>query len=160
VAEAGPGAARRADLVLGLGPIRIAGYLDRPSLMTRIDQNRVQPSNTDLWAAPISQSVTSVLVEDLATLLAPRPIIVYPWYSTANVACQVRVDIRRLERRSDGGVSFAAGWSVEEIGNDSSLRRGRTEVDHPVAGDADAVVGALSQALAQMTEEIALAVQE
>jgi len=158
VAEPGP--VRRPDLVLGLGPIRVAGYLDRPSLMTRIDANRVQPSNTDLWAAPITQSVTSVLVENLATLLAPRQIIVYPWYSTANVACQVRVDIRRLERRSDGGVSFAAGWSVEEIGSDGSLRRGRTEVDHAVTGDADAVVGALSQALAQMSEEIAAAVEE
>lgn len=161
VAEAGAGAPRRPDLVLGLGPIRLAGYLDRPSLMTRIDQNRVSPSNTDLWAAPISQSVTSVLVENLATLLAPRQIIVYPWYSTAKVGCQVRVDIRRLERRPDGGISFAAGWSVEEIGRDGSLRRGRTEVDHAVTpDDADAAVGALSQALAQLTDEIAAAVSD
>lgn len=150
----------RPDLIVGLGPVRIASYLERPSLMTRLDRNRVQPSNVDLWAAPLPQSVTSVLVENLQTLLGPRQIIVYPWYRTAKVGCHVRVDLRRLERRA-GGISFAARWSVEEVGGTGTLRRGATDVDHAVTPDTpDAAVGALSDALAQLSEDIARAVDE
>jgi len=160
VAERPPGMRTRPDLIVGLGPIRIPAYLDRPSLMTRVDQNRVQPSNVDLWAAPLSQSVPAVLVENLTTLLAPRQVVTYPWYRTAKVSCHVRVDVRRLERRAGGGASFAARWSVEEVGKDGTLRRGSTEVDDVTPDDADAVVAALSVGLAQLSEDVARAVDE
>ena len=150
----------RPDLIIGLGPIRIASYLDRPSLLTRLDANRVQPSNVDLWAAPLPQSVTAVLVENLQSLLGPRQVIIYPWYRTAKVACHVRLDIRNLERRP-GGITFAARWSVEELGGDGTLRRGTTDVDHAVTPDTpDAAAAALREAMGQLSEDIARAVDE
>jgi uncharacterized lipoprotein YmbA len=150
----------RPDLIIGLGPIRIASYLDRPSLLTRLDANRVQPSNVDLWAAPLPQSVTAVLVENLQSLLGPRQVIIYPWYRTAKVACHVRLDIRNLERRPVG-ITFAARWSVEELGGDGTLRGGTTDVDHAVTPDTpDAAAAALSEAMGQLSEDIARAVDE
>ena len=159
-AERAAGMQPRSDLILGLGPIRLASYLDRPSLVTRLDANRVEPSTDDLWAAPLNPSLTSVLVENLMKLLGPRQVIVYPWYSTADVACQVRVDIRRLERLPNGGIAFEGQWSAEELGGNGRLRRGRTVVERTVSQDTEAQVGALSEALAQMSQEIAVAVDE
>jgi uncharacterized protein len=161
LAQPDPSAPTRPDLVLGLGPVRLAGYLDQPALVTRVDPNQVQPSGVDRWASPLPRSVTAVLVENLSTLLAPRELIIYPWYRTADVGCQVRVDLRWLERRPGGRIALAGRWSVEELGGSHEVRQHDFVWERTVTpDDTDAAVASLSAGLAAMSQEIAEAVRQ
>src|SRR3954471_156925 len=49
---------------LGIGPIKIPGYLDREQLVTRISQNRFAIAENDRWAEPLEENFARVLSEN------------------------------------------------------------------------------------------------
>src|SRR5215510_8607930 len=47
-------------LVLGIGPIKLPGYLDRQQMVTRISQNRFAVAENDRWAEPLDENFSRV----------------------------------------------------------------------------------------------------
>ena len=45
------------DLIVGLGPVSLPGYLGRPSLVTRLDVTRIEYAELARWAEPLRQAV-------------------------------------------------------------------------------------------------------
>jgi uncharacterized lipoprotein YmbA len=53
---------------VGLGPIELPGYLDRQQIATRTSTNRLSYSENDRWAAPLSESFSRVLEQNISHL--------------------------------------------------------------------------------------------
>ena len=62
----------KANFTVGLGPIELPGYLDRQQIATRTSTNRLSYSETDRWAAPLAESFSRVLGQNISHLLNPR----------------------------------------------------------------------------------------
>src|SRR5882757_4935 len=54
---------------LGVGPVVIPQYLDRPEIVTRSSDNRLDLANFDQWGGRFGDNITRALAENLSGLL-------------------------------------------------------------------------------------------
>lgn len=141
---------------LGIGPIRLADYLDRPQIVTRSDRFRIELGEFDRWAEPLDAAVSRVLAADLAALLGSDRVRRYPWRDPRNVEVQVEVDVLRFDGPVAGPVELVAHWRVER--SDRSVERTAHLVE-PLEGQGyEAFAAGMSRALLALSREIAAAV--
>jgi hypothetical protein len=143
-----------ADLAVGVGPVTLAPHLDRPQLVTR-DGNELRLGDFDRWGEPLREGIARVLAENLARLLGSDRIWTYPWRPAAPVDVQVTVEVTRCD--AEGGEAvLAARWAVFD-GGEMRLAR-RSSFRRPASGY-PAAAAALSEALAELSGEIAAAIR-
>lgn len=147
-------------LALGLGPVRVPAYLDRPELATRVAPNELRFSATERWAEPLGTSLRRVLAQNLDAELGPAEITFFPWPAGTELDWAVAVDVRRFERTPAGEVEIAARWVVRDPATGRiRLARESRVTRHTAGEDTDAVVAAWNEALAELSHEIATAVR-
>jgi len=139
-------------MVIGLGPVTLPDYLDRPQIIFRVSANRLEAADTHRWAEPLSASVARVLAENLASQLPGSRILNYPWVSGETPDFQVRVEVLRFDAGPDEAVHLLANWSVK--GREGAPRRVDLTVAAPTL-DFESMVSAESQALFTLSREIA-----
>ena len=66
------------DTRIGIGPIKLADYLDQSRLVTRTGDNRLVKAEFDLWAGALKDNLTNVLAENIGLLAADRTHIHLP----------------------------------------------------------------------------------
>jgi uncharacterized lipoprotein YmbA len=148
------------QISLGVGPVRIPGYLDRDELVTRAAENRFDVSQNDRWIEPLEENVSRVLAQNLYTLLKSERLVRYPWPNSRRVTHQVEVEVLRFEPNSSREAELSARWAVIDTATKQSLANKTSFIKRPVKNDAkEAAVDALSEALADLSREIAEAVR-
>jgi hypothetical protein len=146
---------------LGVGPIVLPRYLDRPEIVTRVGPNEVKPAVFDYWAGSLSQQFQSVLTQNLQTLVHPDRLQSYPWYAGAAPELVVEVDVQRFEPSNDGRAQLVARWRFRKGTSLGTLRAGESSLTRTLSGaDADAVAAALSGLLDDFSRELAAAILE
>ena len=148
------------DLTIGVGPVKIPEYLDRPQMTTRSTPYSLQFAEFDKWAEPLDKNLARVLAENLSVLLSTDRVVVFPWAGSVHVPYQVTVDVEQMEYTTDGKALLVAGWSV--FGNDGgkllAIRRSRITVPVQSTGF-EAIATALSRAVGDMSREIAACIE-
>ena len=151
-----PGAEK---LSLGVGPVKLPGYLDREELVTRISQNRFAVSENDRWIEPLEENVARVLSQNLAALLRPDRLLRYPWQSNQRPAYQLEIEILRFEPDAGQEVQLSARWAVIDTSNKQSRVAKESQFARQAkAKSSEAAVAAMSEALGDLSREIADAV--
>jgi len=147
---------------IGLGPIRLPDYLvNRPQMVSRRSPTEVVPSTIDRWAEPLDGAIQRILGLDLSAQLGQRPVVFYPWFETQQPDVQVAVDFERFEIDTDGTAALLARFEVRGLrGARPRLYREARASLSPATGDPAALAAALSQALADLSRDIAVAIQE
>ncbi len=148
------------DLTIGVGPIKIPEYLDRPQMATRSTPDSLQFAEFDKWAEPLEKDLARVFAEDLSILLSTDRVIVFPWAGSVHVLYQVTVDVAQMEYTPDGKALLVAGWSV--FGNDGGklLAIKRSIIIVPVQSTGfEAIASAQSRAVGEMSREIAACIE-
>jgi uncharacterized protein len=141
---------------LGIGPIRLPGYLDRQEIVTRVSPNRMDLSEYDRWAEPLETNFTRVLGQNLSVLLPINRLVFFPWESTRSPTYQVEVEVLRFEANAAGDVQLSTRWVVLETSKKVALKSGETLlVRQPAAKSTDAAVAMLSETLGDLSREIA-----
>jgi uncharacterized protein len=148
------------QISLGVGPVRIPGYLDREELVTRVAENRFDVSQNDRWIEPLEENVSRVLAQNLYTLLKTERIVRYPWPSSRRVTHQVEVEVLRFEPNTAREAELSARWVIVDTATKQSLANKTSFIKRPVNSDSkETAVDALSEALADLSREIADAVR-
>jgi uncharacterized protein len=154
LAAEAPVAARR----VGLGPVRLPEYLDRPQIVSWASPTRLHLSNAHRWAEPLGKSFARTLLANLAQALPDTQLVAWPWRATQQPALQVTVDVQRFERAADGALVLEARWAVQRGAADGAPDLHMTSLSVPVAGaadDYDALVTAASAAVLGLARDIA-----
>jgi hypothetical protein len=155
-ATAVPGGGAPVPGVVGLGPITMPGYLDRPQIVVRLGENEVALAETDRWAEPLRDNLARTLEENLSSLLPEATIVHHPWYEAPDVA--VGLDLRRFEAVATGAVVLDATWWITRDGD--LVERRATTIEEAAAADGRAAsVAAQSRALAELSREVAAGVR-
>lgn len=150
--------AAEVPVVLGLGPIDVPGYLDRPQIVVRVSENVIDVAESDRWGEPLVENVMHTLRADLSRLLPGSSYVEYPWYESAAPDYGIAVAIRRFEADLSGAVVLEAKWELTSGGEVMAGRDSRIE-EAAVGPDRAAAVAAQSRALATLAAEIAAAVR-
>ena len=149
------------DVVVGLGPLTLPSYLDRDRIIRRIDDNRVELLEYERWAEPLQASIQRILALDVGRMLGTEEVLSYPWLLAQPVDYTVTMEILRFEPTSRETTELRANWSIRD-GASRELLVTRDSVLSVPAADASmgAAVGAMSQALSELSQEIAAGLRE
>jgi len=143
---------------LGVGPVEVAPYLDRASVLRRGADQQLAQSLFDQWAEPLGAGVQRVLVENLRQLAPTRTVRFHPWRQTEVPALQLQLRLLRFEGVPGGAAELAAAWELRSPKDKRVLLRRYTELREPVDGsDTAALVAALNRALDAFSREVAAA---
>ena len=155
VGEPNPAAAANRNLAIGVDPVGIPGYLDRPQIVTRLAPSRFALGEFDQWAEPFHGMVTRILAEDLYRTTGVKEITALPQTHETRLDRIVDVTLLRFDAEANA-VILEATWRILDR-NDKVLAGGRFETQSPVANmkDYEALVIAMSQALGQLAQKIA-----
>jgi len=143
---------------IGVGPVTLPGYLDRPQLVTRLNDHQIALAENDRWAEPLGDNVARALEASLASLLPGSTPVGYPWYASDAPEYSVALAIRHFEADTSGVVVLDATWTLRRAGEQVDTRVMRV-AEPPDAPDRAAVVAAHSRALAALSREVAGAVR-
>jgi hypothetical protein len=146
-------------LTVGLGPIVLPPYLQRPEMATRVGANEVRFREFDRWAGSLPTQVGTVLGEDLRRVLGADRVVLFPWYSGTTLDLVVELQVFRFEPDQDGLVHLLGHWRLRDAAHAKDLGSADVDLSEKMASvDPDGEVAALSRALAQLARQIAGAV--
>lgn len=146
----------RPAVVVAFSPAAIPAAIDRPQIVTRPDDNRVEFSEFHRWGGTLKADITRVLIENLDILLAERGARVMADRIAVHPAYLVTVSFDRFDGRLGESVRLNAAWSVRDVANRKALAVKSTVLEESVAGPGYAdLVAAQSRALAALSREIA-----
>lgn len=141
---------------IGVGPVALAEYLDRPNLVTQQDANQLGIAEDHRWAGDLTDNVSRVVAADLGRLLHTGNVRKYPWQSDSEIDYQVTLEIRQLHSQADGFAVIEAGWRIYSF-PDRRLKASKTfTAREPLDSDGyNSSVAAQSRLLQQLSETIA-----
>ena len=154
-----PGTAAAQGPVIGVGPITVPKYLDRPQIITRSGRNQLGLGEFDRWAEPLQDNVLRVLGENLAFLIPTDQVVLHSWPQSATLDYQVTVDMLHFDVWLGGESILLAHWSTLDCA-ELPLWSQQACLNVLVGGgDYEAMVAALSELLARLSGDIAVAIQ-
>ncbi len=156
VNTAGPAEAAAPSPMIGVGPVSLPEIYDRPQIVTRPDANRVELAEYDRWSGSLGEDLQRVLVQNLAGRLNNDNIVGWPWQRQATPVLQVAVQFFRFDGDVGKQAYLAGVWQLFNVAAGCRLEVHRFAVTRAPDGPGYAAyVGALSLALAQLSDEIA-----
>lgn len=141
-------------LVIGVGPVTVADYLDRSQIVIRKSATELELGEFDRWAGKTDREIQRVLTADLAAQLGSQKVVTHPWRSAVTPDYSVEVAVERFERDADGKVKLDASWQVFADDGRTPLSFHRTRLEKESAAGYDAVSAALSDLVGQLSQQI------
>jgi uncharacterized protein len=149
------------DAVIGIGPVKLADYLDQSQIVTRTSNNQVVKAEFDRWVGPFKDNFINVLADDISFLLSTERIYLFPWRQSVPIDYQVTVDVVRCDGRLGDAAWMETRWSIFKGPEKKLLKTMRSSISEPVTGaDYSDLVAAQSRALAKLSQEIAAAIKQ
>jgi uncharacterized lipoprotein YmbA len=147
--------------VIGIGPLKLADYLDRSQIVTRTGNDQLVKSEFNRWVGSFKDNFINVLADDLGFLLSDQLIYLYPWRTSVPIDYQVTVDVVRCDGQLGDAAWLETRWSIFKGPEKKLLKTSRSSISVPVTGaDYGHLVAAQSQAVAKLSQEIATAIQQ
>jgi uncharacterized lipoprotein YmbA len=148
------------NAVIGIGPVKLADYLDQSMLITRTSDNQAVKAQFDRWVGSFKDNFINVLADNIGVLLSTDRIYLYPWRTSVPIDYQVAMDVIRCDGRLGDAAYLEARWSILRGPEKKLLKMSRSNIREPVTGaDYAALVAAQSRAVAKLSQEIATAIQ-
>ncbi len=141
---------------VGVGPVSIPDYLDRPQIIVRTSENRLELKEFDKWAGSLKHDVPRVISDDLSTLLGTDKVFTFPWTTSLNPKFEVKIDITRFDGNEKGEVVLDAKWVVMTKSGRKTLAMERSIIKrHAEKPGIEELVSAKSMALGELSRIIA-----
>jgi uncharacterized lipoprotein YmbA len=141
--------------LLGVGPVRLASYLDRPQLIQRVSPYRLELQDFHHWAGKLQDNINLVLVDSLQARLGTHAVIGYPWHRAVKPRYELSVDISRLDAERER-VLLHARWALVDEGTGRLRDLQQVRIAEALQGTGpEAQVAAASRALQQLGTRLA-----
>jgi uncharacterized lipoprotein YmbA len=151
--------------LVGLLPVVLPGYLDRPQLVSWVAPGELRIDEYLRWAEPLDAGLLRTLAANLEVCLPGSRVIRSPWPSTARLRCRVRLELQRFGPQTSGEVQLEGRFALLPadgerplVARPVALKRGPLALSD-AGGDPMASVDAMSDLLAELAREIAAALE-
>jgi len=145
------------DVTIGVGPVEVPQYVNRPEIVTGLDSPVLQSAALAEWAEPLRDGFTRVLAENLSLLLATERVAIFPRQSGVP-EYQVVVNVIQFLGQPGDDVVLVALWGLlGKQGQD--LVSKKSSFREPTGGqDYEALAAAMSRTVAALSRDIAAAI--
>ena len=154
------GVAASEGAVLGIGPVRVRDYLNRPQIVTRTSTNEIAVHDFHYWGEPLSTSFTAILAQNLSVLLSTDRIFIFPYKRKQELPLeyQVAVDVIRFDGEPGVEATLLAQYYIVKFEGSErkQLVTRQPRFNKPVADKSlETLVAAMSDLVADLSRDIA-----
>jgi len=143
------------DLRMGIGPITIPGYIDRPQIVTKTESAELQLAEFDRWAEPMEGMFTRTLAQNIIAISGSHLIHSYPWPPNIEFDYRIYAKVIKFENNSNGDALLVVHWQLTHDREKSNLKTIHSEFNASAKDTSySARVAALNDTLAQFAKEI------
>jgi len=151
-------------VVLGLGPMRMAAYLNRSQIVTRGAGAEIKVDEFSRWAEPLAVAFHRIVSTDVDNTMDGVTVLAFPWESAAwnQVDYRLLGDVIRFDADRSGRVVLETQWGITVVNSGETAvrtRRIRYEAQTGSPDDPAAVASAMNEALAKFSRDIASEMQ-
>ena len=140
------------DLIV-VGPVTVADYLKRSSIVTSRSENHYDISKLDQWGGDLEGEIQLTLLKNLSSLSADKTYVQYSGLANSAGAYNLRVDILRFDARLGGEARLEAAWAW--MGKDQKAISGGLFSKSSAAGSTiEQSVAAQSELLKQLSQAV------
>lgn len=145
--------------IIGLGPLKLPAYLDRPQIVTQGSSNELVLAEFHRWAEPLEDAILRVVAENLLSIFPETNTLLYPWSYYEPVKYQVSIEIISIEAKLENEVRLCINWSALNA-EDKKVFLTKSSVYNIKANKSNynGIVAALNQGLYEFSLEIAKAI--
>ena len=143
------------EAVVGVLKVTVPGWIDRPQVTGRSSTGQILTDEFARWGEPVAKGVQRVVAENLAALLPTRRIVVAPFSPNQVVHHRVDITLSEAARQADGSVLVEARWALLGPRGATLVQRRTSHRAHPTAAGAAGAVTGASEAIAELSREIA-----
>jgi uncharacterized protein len=155
------GAPNSPCLTLGVGPINLPEYVNRPQIVTRASQNELVLAPFDRWAEPLSDTFSRVLAENISRLMCTKNIAIFPWRVPSPPDFRVEAEVTRMDGELGKEAVLEAWWTVSGGPDKKVIESKQSKFVEPVNGPGyEALVQAQSRILAALSKEMTQAISK
>ena len=148
------------NVILGVGPITVPGYIDRNKIVTRVNTAEVKLSDYYRWAEPAPDKIEYVIQENLATLCPSVDVRKYTFRTSAELTHYVKVEITEFITGTDDKVLLNARYTIFSMNPKEKPIKKVVSLEKSVNNrDYNDVVFAMSSLLGELCVDIAEAVK-
>jgi len=147
------------DISIGIGPVNIPDYLDRPQMVSRTSQNELYIDEFNRWADSLDSDIARVLAENLSTLLSEEHVSVLTSMPAAAVEYRIMVNVTRFDLMPDNTFLLKTQWSISKIDGKKVLMRESCLSEQIDGKDYGTRIAAMSRAIEMLSRDIAEAVK-
>ena len=138
-------------LSLGLTLSEFPEALDRPQMMLRGGENRLDIQELHRWASPLEGQVRRVLRENLTTTGAR--VETYPWPTDFRPERQIRLAITRFDGHPGATVDLQARWTLSAANGTPPMTR-TAAYSEPAGDSIETLVATQNRLLERLAVEI------
>ncbi len=142
-------------LAIGVGPVTLASYLDRPQIVRRSGSYLLDLAEFDKWAEPLDQTMARTVAENLSVLLATDTVFTLPRARFPRVDYVVEIDVERFDLEEGGDVVLLSRWVLLGPGERTLIDNRRRYRATPSAIGFEGQAAAMSETIAQLSRDIA-----
>ena len=142
--------------VIVLQQISTAHYLERSQIVRSSENYRLDVMSNDWWGEPLSAMLSRVLTEELGQRLPQSTVIGETGAVSASPDATVELNVQRLDEDASGNVILRAQASVSFKGRPGPVLRSYRFVVTPPTPDIQGEVTAISSAVGQLADGLAL----
>lgn len=155
-----PPLSEHVPLKIGIGPLNFPKVLQRPQVVTRTDDNRIDVADFHQWGGRLDDDFLRILADDLVMLLGSTNIYTYPWDGRLRPDLQIRINVSRFDGTRGQEVMLRARWQLIDRKSGKALTSEQSVIVEPVEDDSYAAyVAAQSRALGKFARQLAQAVR-
>jgi len=144
-----------ANISLGVGPVNVAAYLDRPQLTSRLSGAELRVDEFNRWAEPLEAGILRVTQENLSVLTDGGHVHSHPYRQSVAIDYQITLDVLQFGPDAAGSVTLKSVWRIVSPDSDQRLKQKHSTIVQPSTSTASAdMVDAMSMALAALSNEI------
>ncbi|MCG8686342.1 MAG: PqiC family protein [Desulfobacterales bacterium] len=118
-------------LKIGIGPVEIPAYLDRPQIVTRSGPNRLHLAEFDSWAEPLKETIDRLMVETISGMMDQTAVVVLPWNGRMTLDYQVVVEVIQMDNQKSGEAFLAVRWAMLKSYSNQIISVHRKTYSHP-----------------------------
>lgn len=149
------------QLSIGLWLVTLPDMLDRPQIVTRIDQYGIQLGEFDRWAGDLKLNMTQQIADELRVRLRTDRVTVYPWLTNQAINHQVKINVVRFDGTLGGAAVLKGTWVLldgngkKELFRESFFKKSDTkDISYT------AMVATLSKLVTALSEQISAGIDK
>ncbi len=147
-------------MAVGVGPVNVAPYLDRPQIVIRGVGHKLELSEFNRWVEPLTDSIPRVIIINLSNELESTRVFKIPRRNkTIPLEFSIEIDIARFDGELGGDALLVARWTLYGRQKNALLTK-VSIISDPTGGEGfDLLIAAQNRTLQRLSREIVAAIR-